>query len=181
MARKESITKDDIMNAAFAILQEEGISQVTARKLAAKANCSTQPIFRIYKNMDELMEELFTKACEFFQEYYQKFQRQTVTPFVHLGFIYIKFAEEHKRLFQFIFLSEERFGRSMYDLVNGSDGYVSKEIQTAAAQGCQNAGGLFMKMWIFIHGAACMTLTGDYDLSDDETVQMLKDSYQAFR
>lgn len=181
MARKESITKDDIMNAAFAILQEEGISQVTARKLAAKANCSTQPIFRIYKNMDELMEELFTKACEFFQEYYDKFQRQTVTPFVHLGFIYIKFAEEHKRLFQFIFLSEERFGRSMYDLVNGSEGYVSKEIQTAASQGCQNASGLFMKMWIFIHGAACMTLTGDYDLSDDETVQMLKDSYQAFR
>ena len=37
MARKESITKNDIINAAFAILQEEGIEQVTARKLAAKA------------------------------------------------------------------------------------------------------------------------------------------------
>ena len=23
-----------------------------------------------------------------------------------------------------------------------------------------------MKMWIFIHGAACMSLTGDYDLTD---------------
>lgn len=181
MARKESITKVDIMNAAFAILKEEGIEQVTARKLAARANCSTQPIFRVYKNMEELIEELFAMACEFFRDYYQKFQRQTVTPFVHLGFIYIKFAEEHKKMFQFIFLSEERFGRSMYDLVNGSDGYVSREIQTAASQGCQNASGLFMKMWIFIHGAACMTLTGDYDLSDDETVQMLKDSYQAFR
>lgn len=181
MARKESITKDDIINAAFAILQEEGVLQVTARKLAAKANCSTQPIFRVYKNMEELVEELFGKACEFFQDYYQQFQRQTVTPFVHLGYVYIKFAEEHKNLFQFIFLSEKRFGRSMYDLVNGSEGYVSREIQTAATQGCQNASDLFMKMWIFIHGAACMTLTGDYDLSDDETIQMLKDSYQAFR
>ena len=38
-----------------------------------------------------------------------------------------------------------------------------------------------MKMWIFIHGAACMTLTGDYDLSEEETIQMLKDSYQAYR
>ena len=181
MARKESITKEDIVNAAFSILQEEGITQVTARKLAAKAGCSTQPIFRIYKNMDELIEELFGKACTFFQEYYQQVLRQTVTPFVHLGFVYIKFAEEHKRLFQFIFLSEERFGRSMYDLVNGSEGYVSKEIQTATSQGCKNASNLFMKMWIFIHGAACMTLTGDYDLSDEETIQMLKDSYQAFK
>ena len=59
MARKETITKEDIIQAAFEILQEEGIEQVTARKLAAKANCSTQPIFRVYRNMEELTEELF--------------------------------------------------------------------------------------------------------------------------
>ena len=117
MARKESITKNDIINAAFAILQEEGIEQVTARKLAAKAGCSTQPIFRVYKNMEELAEDLFAKACDFFQDYYSGFQKQTVTPFVHLGNIYIKFAAEHKKLFAFIFLSENRFGRSMYDLI----------------------------------------------------------------
>ena len=108
MARKESITKNDIINAAFAILQEEGIEQVTARKLAAKAGCSTQPIFRVYKNMEELAEDLFAKACDFFQEYYSGFRKQTVTPFVHLGNIYIKFAAEHKKLFAFIFLSENR-------------------------------------------------------------------------
>ena len=41
MARKESITKDALLTAAFALLQEEGSLQVTARKLAAKAGCST--------------------------------------------------------------------------------------------------------------------------------------------
>lgn len=181
MARKESITKSDIVNAAFAILQEEGIGQVTARKLAAKAGCSTQPIFRVYKNMDELTEELFVRACDFFQEYYEGYRKQTVTPFVHLGNVYIQFASRHKRLFSFIFLSETRFGRSMYDLVNGNKGNVSHEIQTAASQGCRNASDLFMKMWIFIHGAACMSLTGDYDLSEEETIEMLKNAYQSFR
>ena len=181
MARKETITKEDIIQAAFEILQEEGIEQVTARKLAAKANCSTQPIFRVYRNMEELTEELFGKACEFFQEYYAEFPRQTVTPFVNLGNAYIKFAGEHKKLFEFVFLSQNRFGISLYDLVNGNEGYVGKEIQAAATQGCQNASDLFMKMWIFIHGAACMSLTGDYDLSEGETVQLLKDSYQAFK
>ena len=176
MARKESITKDALLTAAFALLQEEGSLQVTARKLAAKAGCSTQPIFRIYKNMDELYEALFEKACDFFQNYYDSFSRQTVTPFVHLGN-----AAEHKNLFSYIFLSENRFGRSMYDLVNGRSGNVSREIQSAASQGSRNAQELFMKMWIFIHGAACMSLTGDYDLQEEETIQMLKDSYQAFR
>lgn len=181
MARKESITRDDLIKAAFAILQEEGIGQVTARKLAAKANCSTQPIFRIYKNMEELTEELFGIACGFFHSYYEDFQRQTVTPFVHLGQAYIKFAGEYKTIFEFIFLSSERYGRSLYDLVNGNDGYVSREIHAATSQGCSNASELFMKMWIFIHGAACMSLTGDYDLSEDETMQMLKDAYHSFR
>ena len=181
MARKESITKEDLMNAAFAILEEEGIEQVTARKLAAKANCSTQPIFRVYKNMEELIEELFGRACQFFEDYYASFPRQTVVPFVTLGQAYIKFAEEHKKLFEFIFLSSNRFGRSMYDLINGKEGNVSREIQSATGQGCRNASELFMKMWIFIHGAACMSLTGDYDLAEEETVQLLKDAYQSFK
>lgn len=181
MARKESITKDVILSAAFAILEEEGISQVTARKLAARANCSTQPIFRIYRNMEELTQELFTRAVDFFQEYYGKFARQTVTPFVHLGSIYIRFAADYKRLFSFIFLSENRFGKSMYDIINGDAGWVGCEMQMASGQGCKNAGELFTKMWIIIHGAACMSLTGDFDLSQEETARMLKDSYRAFK
>ena len=128
-----------------------------------------------------LIEELFHKACDFFQEYYDGIPRQTVTPFVNLGLVYIKFAQEHKRLFEFMFLSENRFGRSLYDLVNGTSGYVSKEIQTAASQGCRNASDLFMKMWIFIHGSACMSITGDYDLDDTETIKLLVDTYKAFK
>ena len=181
MARKESITKEDILRAAFEILKEEGAGQVTARKLAAKANCSTQPIFRVYSNMEKLMEELFGQACGFFEDFYANQPRVTVTPFVNLGQAYIKFAEKHKKIFEFIFLSNERYGRSMYDLVNCSTVNVSKEIQAAASQGCRDASGLFMKMWIFIHGAACMSLTGDYDLSEDETMRMLKEAYQSFK
>ena len=49
MPRKETITKVAIVDAAFALCLEEGLSEVTARKLAAKAGCSTQPIFRVYK------------------------------------------------------------------------------------------------------------------------------------
>lgn len=181
MARKETITKEVIFQAAFSLLEEEGIEQVTARKLAVKANCSTQPIFRVYKNMEELTEELFFRACDFFQNYYARFPRQTVTPFVNLGQAYIKFAREHKKLFEFIFLSPERFGKSMYDIVNGERGYIGKEIQSAKSQGSKNTGDLFTKMWIFIHGAACMTLTGDYDLTDDETMLILKESYHSFK
>ena len=56
MARKEMITIDKILDTAFAMTREEGFANVTARKVAAKAGCSTQPIFRVYKNMEELLQ-----------------------------------------------------------------------------------------------------------------------------
>ena len=68
----------------------------------------------------------------------------------------------------------------MYELLNGANGNVVSEINLAKAAGCPDPGDLFMKMWIFIHGAACMTLTGDYDLSEVQTLALLERSYEAF-
>ncbi|MBR4966546.1 MAG: hypothetical protein IKY53_08630, partial [Lachnospiraceae bacterium] len=59
-------------------------------------------------------------------------------------------------------------------------GNVVYEINLARVAGCPNPSDLFMRMWIFIHGAACMTLTGDYDLSDKETMELLERSYESF-
>ena len=62
MARKETITLQMISDTAFAMTREEGFSNVTARRVAAKAGCSTQPIFRVYKNMDELWQGTFFQS-----------------------------------------------------------------------------------------------------------------------
>jgi hypothetical protein len=68
----------------------------------------------------------------------------------------------------------------MYDLINGSSENVVKEINRAAANGAKNAQQLFMQMWIFIHGAGCMAVTGDYDLDEATSVNMLESAYKAF-
>lgn len=57
MARKESITMQDILETAFEMTREEGFANVTARKVAAKAGCSTQPIsgcIRIWRSCGRL-------------------------------------------------------------------------------------------------------------------------------
>lgn len=180
MARKETITKKDILNAAFEMASEEGFDHVTARTLAARAGCSTQPIFRVYKNMEELGKELFEQVVAFFEAYYAGFPKKSDTPFVNLGLAYIRFAQENPKLFQLLFDSENRHGKSLYDILNGSAGRVVKEINKAKVSGCKDPGTMFMNMWIFIHGAACMSLTGDYDLEEAETIKLLEESYHAF-
>lgn len=179
MARKEQITKEMILNTAFALTRKEGIDNVTARKLAAEIGCSTQPIFRVYANMNELYSEIYQKAIDAFGEYYENFVSKMDTPFIHLGLAYINYAKEERKLFQLLFQSDDRGDISLYELLNGQVGAVSKEISKAAAAGCKNPSGLFMKMWIFIHGCACMVLTGDYDLTEEETIDLLQDMYKS--
>ena len=81
MARKETITLQMISDTAFAMTREEGFSNVTARKVAAKAGCSTQPIFRVYKNMDELWDAVYRRAAQYFQDYYSLYPRIGKAPF----------------------------------------------------------------------------------------------------
>ncbi len=182
MARKETITIEMILETAFAMTREEGFSNVTARKVAAKAGCSTQPIFRVYKNMDELWNAVYEKAASFFQDYYSLYPRMGKAPFTNLGMAYIAFAREEKHLFELLFVNEgSGIGKkSMYELLNGKEGNVVYEINLAKAAGCEEPQDLFMKMWIFIHGAACMSLTGDYDLTDVQTQELLENCYRDF-
>lgn len=181
MSRKATITQKEIVNAAFKITRKEGFEQITSRKLAAAAGCSTQPIFRIYENMDALKKDVYDKAAEYYQEYYGEFEKTHDVPFVDLGLAYIGFAQKYPHLFRLLFISEQGPDSvSMYDLVNGAGENVVKEINKAQAKGAKNAQQLFMQMWIFIHGAGCMAVTGDYDLDEAASVSMLESAYKAF-
>ncbi len=181
MSRKATITQEEIVNAAFKITRREGFEQITSRKLAAAAGCSTQPIFRIYENMDALKKDVYDKAAENYLEYYDKWEKTHETPFVDLGLAYIGFAQKYPHLFRLLFISQEGSGqKSMYDLVNGESENVVKEINRAAAMGAADAQNLFGKMWIFIHGAGCMAVTGDYDLDEEASVKMLESAFMAF-
>ena len=130
--------------------------------------------------MEELWYAVYENAAVFFQDYYSLYPRTGKAPFSNLGMAYIAFAREEKHLFELLFVNGTQRRKSMYELLNGEEGNVVYEINLAKAAGCPDPGSLFMKMWIFIHGAACMTLTGDYDLSDVQTLELLSDSYESF-
>ena len=180
MSRKATITQEEIVNAAFKITKKEGFDKVTSRRLAAAAGCSTQPIFRIYDNMDELKKDVVAKAVAYFEDFCRGIATRHETPFVDLGLSYITFAQKNPNLFKLLFVSEANEGASMYDVVNGSDENVVREVSKAKSQGVPDAEQLFMKMWIFIHGAGCMAVTGDYDLDEAASVEMLESAYKAF-
>lgn len=180
MPRKETITIEIILEHAFVMLREKGMEAISARNLAKHVGCSTQPIFRVYKNMEELSVQVYAKSISYFHEYYEKAPRFSKVPFVNLGLAYISFANEEKHMFRLLFLSTFKYKKSLYEILNGTSGIVNKEISLANNEGCVDAQTLFMNMWIFIQGAAAMNLTDDYDLSKKETLRLLESTYAAF-
>ncbi|MBR1693455.1 MAG: TetR/AcrR family transcriptional regulator [Lachnospiraceae bacterium] len=180
MARKISVMTEQIIQAAFELTRQEGFEGLTARKLAGYLGCSTQPIFRVFRSMEELYDEIYERMIKDFSDFCNSFEKTEELPFINLGLAYIAYANEQPQFFRILFLQKKRCGKGLYELLNGSEGNLVKEINKAAADGVKNPGDVFMKMWIFIHGAACMVITKDYDLDDAQTRQLLCDSYLSY-
>ncbi len=182
MSRKQSITKEMLLEAAFTIVKDRGKDELSARNLAGQCGCSTQPIFRIYSGMGELEHELFEKCIDFFSDFYKKCPETENVPFVNLGLAYIKFASEYPNLFRLLFIDGANSGMSMYDLINGGkNNFVIHEIKKIPDISTDEAGVIFMRIWIFIHGMACMVIRDDFDMSQDEIRDLLISTYNAFK
>ncbi|MCR4806422.1 MAG: TetR family transcriptional regulator [Lachnospiraceae bacterium] len=180
MARKESITRQMIIDGAFELLKSDGVEAVTARKLAAHIGCSTQPIFRVYTNMDELLSELFEKARKYYEDFCNSNKNTYDTPFVSLGINYIRFAKQEQNIFRLLFLSGNK-SHTLYELINGNENaFVMKEIKKIPNLNMDNVELIFTKVFIFMHGMAGMTITGEFDLTDKEAEDMLKDAIKGF-
>ncbi|MBQ9504726.1 MAG: WHG domain-containing protein, partial [Lachnospiraceae bacterium] len=88
------------------------------------------------------------------------------------------FARQYPNLFRVLFVDNTDSESSMYDLVNGgSSNFVINEIVKIKVEP-EAAGEIFSKMWIFIHGVACMVIRNDFDLTDEETAEMLADMFR---
>ncbi|MDO4965901.1 MAG: TetR/AcrR family transcriptional regulator [Lachnospiraceae bacterium] len=181
MARKESITREIISEGAFKLLREQGETMLTARKLASYIGCSTQPIFRVYEGMEELSAEMFQKARNYYENFCMNYEKKSNVPFVDLALCYIQFAAAEPNLFKLLFLAAHDDENTMYDLINGKEsGFVIKELRRIPNLDMNNAGMIFMKVFVFMHGMACMVTNGEFDLEDNETTDMLVNVISSF-
>ena len=105
MARKKTITKEQILSAAYEVATTEGFSRFTARNIANKMNCSTQPIYLEFKNMDDLKRALFVQIYDYLK--YEVFPVvHTGNTIIDLAYNYIHFANREKKLYSSLYLEE---------------------------------------------------------------------------
>lgn len=97
MARKKMILKEDILKTAYELALDESFKSLTARNIAKKMNCSTQPIYLEFANMDELKDAVIVEMEQ--QMYHTVLPKEsTDNPLIEACMNYILFAKKEKQM-----------------------------------------------------------------------------------
>jgi len=180
MPPKEKVSKAKVSSTAFEMTREYGFSEVTARKLAERLGCSTQPIFRAYENMDELRCDLFYMSTDFFIE--RMLSKKGKSPaYMGLALSYIEFAREEKNLFELI-ASVDDFGtQTITEFLKSEEGAgILKKISQDSDMPDKKKQELFTMFWMFIHGMASLIAGNRVDFTDREIRNYISKAYEGF-
>ena len=69
MPAKAKVTKEMIVDAAFAIAREAGVENINSRTVSKRLHCSTQPVMYHFATMEELKRTVYAKADLYHSEY----------------------------------------------------------------------------------------------------------------
>lgn len=184
MKQPRVYSRNQVIDAAFALLRDKGWSAVTTRAIARQMGASTMPIYSHVSSVDDLEAELRSRARSLLQE--SQLTRYTEHALLNLAFGYVAFARDEKQLFRFLYLDRpttlELGGTASVaeSLLSqfGAEGEVGKALAEIGASGQET---LIRYTWVFTHGLAMMVNAGALESSTDDIIlQYLQDSGTAF-
>lgn len=175
------IKKEDLIKGSIKIIRDEGDSNLSARNLAKVVGCSTQPIFRLFTNMDELKRTVYDDVYELQKKYLLKGNEHQV-PFIGVGLSYIDFATKEKNLFKFLFMSSFTKYNNILEMADNEDGKKYTEmIIKSTGLSPESSKQIYINTWLIIHGIASMMATTNSKLTRNDIETIIFDAFKGYR
>ena len=151
-----TITKEIIIKTAFEMVRKEGFAVLSARNIAKKIGCSTQPIYWSYKNMDDLKAEVCQKALSHLKNTMCQYKK-TGNPFLDLGLGYIRIAHTEPALFK-AFYMDNIMQIQMTDIIPENKEVIElmKNTEDFKKMSDEEIKNIFFKSWMLVHGIASL-------------------------
>ena len=176
MPPKFKFTREQIITAALDVTRKNGIAELTARGLAAELGSSAKPIFGLFKNMDEVQNEVIAAANRLYQSYLQKGMASgKYPPYKASGIAYIQFAMEEKELFKLLFM-RDRTGEKIEENREEIRPILNIIMKNLGIR--EDEAFLFhMESWLYVHGIAPMIATNYLEWDIEFINKALTDAY----
>lgn len=168
---KIKFTKNDILNAAYDVMKQNGIKHISARRIAEKFKGSTAPIYANFSTIDELKKEVIRMAEEKLNEYL--YRDYTGRELFDAAMGFIKFARDEKELFRAIFLDA---AEGFSDLFNKTMNSLLKEeivLKSFPKLSFTQAKDGIERLWVHLFGYATLVFVSTNP--ENETNEVIED------
>lgn len=173
MARKKEIDKQRILDAAYKLAVRGGIESLTARNVAKAVNCSTQPIYLEFENMQDLRNQVLAKISDELKSNTLQ-QNFTGEPLIDLDLSYLYFAKEHVDLFRAMFLDGEFGNQMIVDTLMGLGLEKFKQQFDAEQFSEERLNHIVISNWIAATGLATLLINKMANFTQAQMISVLK-------
>lgn len=182
MARKVTIGREVILDAALQMLIRDGYPAVNIKTLAAEIGCSTQPIVWHFENMEGLRTALFEYARTYAAGAVTS-GKNAVEGFEAIGAAYVRMAINEPNLFKYLYLGEAPYAQkhAVKDIATGE--HNAETIKKICDQtGLKKASVVryIRNTIIYSHGIATLVATGMFTATEKEMMKMINNAADGF-
>lgn len=171
-------TRDAVLHAACQLMRREGMEALNARAIVKELGGSTQPIFRLFTNMEDLHRELILYVARQFQAHAEADMAQSDSPYIQLCTTYLLYGRDEPELFKLLFM-RDRVSEGQYSDQTNFD-LVFNIIKKETPLDDETALRFFERTWLFIHGLAVCIATKYIPCQDERyLISMVKEAYNA--
>lgn len=181
MPPKPKFTKEKIVQTALDIVSQKGVEALTAKELGDALGSSARPIFTVFNSMGEVQEAVRAAAMRRFESFAEH-QPSDMPLFKRVGMRMVLFGAKEPKLYQLLFMQENRSAVS-FDDVFGELGPTAETcialIQHEYNMSKDDAKLLFENVWIYTFGVGALCATRVCRFSEERLGQMLSTEFRA--
>ncbi len=178
MATIIDISKETIVKGAVKIVNDTGWNSLNARGLAKELKISTKPLYRVYKSMDEIKEDVYKEIYRQYDEFINS-RIDNKKALLTLCIAYVEFAQEYKNLFISLFLSNNLKWKEINNVLD-EKWNQSTIINLVNKQNLSfnDAKELFINMWLYANGLATLIATNEIKVDNKEILYKIVKVYK---
>lgn len=177
MPPKAKTDRNKIVNAAFDLVRECGVQNLSARAIAERLACSTQPVLYHFKTVDEIRAAVIQKADSYHSDYIMRDIEASENPMLAIGSNYIKFGYEEKNLFRLLFqmsnYSGQMTGLFEDDRLLPILAVLSERLSCSTAR----ARCVFITLFAAAHGVASLLANNALEYDEEQSIAILNAAY----
>ena len=177
MPPKVKITKKMVEDASFEVIRANGHENLNARAISEYLGCSTQPVLYSFKTMDEIREAVYEIADRYHTEYIMPKETDD-DPMLALGLNYVRFGQEEKNLFRFLFQTDKFGGKDIGTLLGdpGLSG-VLEVMASGLKADVEQAREMFLTFFCVAHGLASLLANNSMEYDEEQSKKMLENIF----